>query len=76
MSGGGTVRIFGIAGSLRRGSFNGETLRTAQELAPHGMTIESFYIAPIPLYNEDVRQQGFPAPLRICGRASRRPMVY
>jgi chromate reductase len=53
MSGGGTVRILGIAGSLRRGSFNAATLRTAQELAPDGMTIESFDIAPIPLYNEE-----------------------
>ena len=53
----------GIAGSLRRGSFNAATLRTAQELAPAGMTIERFDIAPIPLYNEDVRQQGFPAPV-------------
>ena len=63
MSDGGTVRILGIAGSLRRGSFNAATLRAAQELAPAGMTIESFDIAPIPLYNEDVRQQGFPAPV-------------
>jgi chromate reductase len=55
-----TVRILGIAGSLRRGSFNAATLRTAQDLAPSGMTIESFDIGPIPLYNEDVRQQGFP----------------
>jgi len=63
MSDGGTVRILGIAGSLRRGSFNAATLRTAQELAPAGMTIDIFDIAPIPLYNEDVRQQGFPAPV-------------
>jgi chromate reductase len=63
MSDGGTVRILGIAGSLRRGSFNAATLRVAQELAPAGMTIDSFDIAPIPLYNEDVRQQGFPTPV-------------
>jgi chromate reductase, NAD(P)H dehydrogenase (quinone) len=63
MSDGGSVRILGIAGSLRRGSFNAATLRTAQELAPTGMTIDIFDIAPIPLYNEDVRQQGFPAPV-------------
>ena len=48
---------------FRSGSFNAATLRTTQELAPAGMTIESFDIAPIPLYNEDVRQQGFPAPV-------------
>ena len=63
MSDGGTVRILGMAGSLRRGSFNAATLRAAQELAPAGMTIERYDIAPIPLYNEDVRQQGFPAPV-------------
>ncbi len=63
MSDSGTVRILGIAGSLRRGSFNAATLRVAQELAPAGMTINIFDIAPIPLYNEDVRQQGFPPPV-------------
>ena len=57
------VRILGIAGSLRRGSYNAATLRAAQELAPAGMTIERFDIAPIPLYNEDVREQGFPSPV-------------
>ena len=34
MSGGGTVRILGIAGSLRRGSFNAATLRTARNSRP------------------------------------------
>ena len=60
MSGSGAVRILGIVGSLRQGSFNRAALRTAQELAPAGMTIDVFDIAPVPLYNEDVRQQGFP----------------
>jgi chromate reductase len=55
-----TINILGIAGSLRQGSFNRATLRVAQKLAPEGMAIEVFEIAPIPLYNEDVRQQGFP----------------
>jgi chromate reductase len=60
MSDSGTVRVLGIAGSLRQGSFNRALLRLAQEMAPDGMVIESFDIAPIGLYNEDVRQQGFP----------------
>ena len=60
MSDGGTVRILGIAGSLRHGSFNRAALRSAEALAPVGMTIDTFDITPIPLYNEDVRQQGFP----------------
>lgn len=63
MSGSGTMRILGIAGSLRQGSFNRATLRAAQELAPEGMHIEAFDIAPIPFYDEDVRQQGFPQPV-------------
>lgn len=55
--------ILGIAGSLRHGSFNAATLRAASQLAPEGMRIEIFDIAPIPVYNEDVRQQGFPPPV-------------
>ena len=60
MSDGTTLKILGIAGSLRRGSFNAAALRAAQELAPGGMTIDIFDIAAIPLYNEDVKAQGFP----------------
>ncbi|MBV9250153.1 MAG: NAD(P)H-dependent oxidoreductase [Acetobacteraceae bacterium] len=60
MSDSGAIRILGIAGSLRKGSFNRASLRTAVELAPSGMTIDVFDISSIPLYNEDVRQQGFP----------------
>ncbi len=63
MSESGTIGILGIAGSLRQGSFNRATLRAAQELAPAGMRIDSFDIAPIPPYNEDLRQHGFPPPV-------------
>ena len=63
MSDGGIVHILGISGSLRRGSFNTAALRAAVELAPAGITLETFDIAPIPAYNEDVRQQGFPPPV-------------
>ena len=58
-----SVRILGIAGSLRRGSFNRAALRAALELVPPGMTIETFDLAPIPLYNDDVRLEGYPAPV-------------
>jgi len=69
MSDGATVQILGVAGSLRRGSFNAATLRAAQELAPAGMTIETFDIAPIPAYNDDVQQSGFPPPVEdLCAR--------
>jgi len=52
--------ILGISGSLRTGSYNTATLRAAAEMAPAGVTFEMFDIGPIPLYNEDVHEQGFP----------------
>lgn len=63
MSGDGTLNVLGFAGSLRKASFNKAALRAAEELAPPGMTIKTFDLAPIPLYNDDVRQQGFPPPV-------------
>jgi chromate reductase len=57
------LRVLGVSGSLRKGSFNTAALRAARELAPEGLVIEPFDIAPIPLYNEDVYQQGFPPPV-------------
>ena len=55
------MKVLGISGSLRKGSWNTSVLRTAQGLAPAGMTIEIGSIADIPLYNEDVRTTGLPA---------------
>ena len=56
------ITVLGFAGSLRQGSYNRAALRAAVELAPEGMRIETFDLSPIPLYNDDVRVQGFPAP--------------
>jgi chromate reductase len=47
------IRVLGIAGSLRRGSFNRALLRAAVRLAPAGMRIEVFELEGIPLYNPD-----------------------
>ena len=55
--------VLGIAGSLRAGSFNRSLLRAAQELAPAGMQITAFDLAPIPLYNADVEAKGDPEPV-------------
>lgn len=54
------MKVLGISGSLRRGSYNTALLHAAMELAPDGMIIEPFDLSPIPLYNDDVRLQGFP----------------
>jgi chromate reductase len=58
-----TVRVLGISGSLRKGSFNTALLRTAVALAPPDVAFTVADIAAIPPYNEDVRQQGFPGPV-------------
>lgn len=55
-----TLQILGLSGSLRKGSYNTAALCAAQKLAPQGMHIEIYDISNIPLYNEDVREQGFP----------------
>jgi chromate reductase len=46
-------RILGIAGSLRRDSYNRAALRAAQQLAPEGVSIESFDLEGIPPFNQD-----------------------
>lgn len=56
----GKVHVLGFAGSLREKSFNRGLLRAAAELLPEGMTLETFDLAPIPLFNDDVRQRGYP----------------
>lgn len=53
-------RILGFAGSLRSGSYNHALLRAAAEEAPEGMTIETFDLIGIPLYNQDVEDRGDP----------------
>src|SRR5439155_12388685 len=60
MSDAGSIKVLGICGSLRKGSYNMAALRIAIAQKPSNMTIEVADISQIPPYNEDVRQQGFP----------------
>jgi chromate reductase, NAD(P)H dehydrogenase (quinone) len=48
-----TIKILGIAGSLRKDSYNKLALNAAQALAPEGTDIEIFDIAGIPPFNQD-----------------------
>jgi hypothetical protein len=50
------VRILGIPGSLRKGSYNGSLLRAAQQLAPANVQIEIFELHDIPAFNQDQEQ--------------------
>jgi chromate reductase, NAD(P)H dehydrogenase (quinone) len=56
------IRVLGISGSLRRGSFNTAALRAARELVPTGMDLEIYEgLREIPPYDDDLRQgQGYP----------------
>ncbi len=48
------LHILGIAGSLRKASVNAGLLRVAATVLPSGMTLETFDLSPIPLYNGDL----------------------
>jgi chromate reductase, NAD(P)H dehydrogenase (quinone) len=56
------MRVIGIAGSLRNGSYNAALLRAAAEECPPGASIQIESIRGIPLYDGDVESaQGIPA---------------
>jgi chromate reductase len=55
-----SIHVLGFSGSLRKGSYNTALLSTAVELLPEGMTLETFDLSNIPLYNDDVRAAGYP----------------
>lgn len=59
-----SITVLGFAGSLRKNSYNRAALRVAVELAPPGMTIETFDLRPIPLYDADVEAAGLPEPVQ------------
>lgn len=50
------LRILGIAGSLRRESYNRAALLAATRLVPEGATIEIFELDGLPGFNQDAEQ--------------------
>ena len=57
--------IVGLAGSLRRGSFNAALRRAAIELAPSAVTVETASVRGIPLYDGDAEaESGIPESVR------------
>src|ERR1700756_5748576 len=51
------IHILGIAGSLRRNSYNRAALRAAQQLAPDDATIDVFELDGIPVFSQDEEKQ-------------------
>ncbi|MDX6481505.1 MAG: hypothetical protein QOG85_2015 [Gaiellaceae bacterium] len=59
------MRILGVSGSLREGSFNTSLLRAALEAAPDGVELELWNgLADLPLYDEDLDGADAPEPVR------------
>ena len=57
------MKLLGVSGSLRAASFNTALLRAAQDCAPEEVTIEIFRLHDLPLFNQDVEDQGDPEPV-------------
>lgn len=54
------MKIIALSGSLRKKSYNTGLIRAAQDLKPENMDIEYFDIKGIPLYDEDIKENGIP----------------
>lgn len=54
------LKILGIPGSLRRGSYNRAALNAAQSLVPAGASLEIYDLEGLPLFNEDLESQPTP----------------
>jgi chromate reductase len=59
-----SLKVLGICGSLRKASLNMAALRACTDLLPAGMTLEIGSIADLPMFNQDVLDQGMPAPVK------------
>ena len=54
------LTFLGVAGSLRRASFNRGLIGAAIDLAPFGTRMVQFDLAEIPMFNADVEAEGDP----------------
>ncbi len=56
------IKILGIVGSLREGSYNKSLMNSALELVPKGAILEVADISQIPIFNQDL-ENGLPEPV-------------
>lgn len=62
------VTILGIAGSLRKQSYNKGALRAAQGLVPQGAKLEIFDLAGVPVYSQDEEKNPPPRVVELKSR--------
>lgn len=55
------LKVVALSGSLRAKSYNDAALRAAASLAPADLSIKVVDYSGVPLYNQDLQAQGFPA---------------
>ena len=55
------MKLLGISGSLRRASYNTALLHAAAELAPAGIALVIHDLHGLPMFDQDVEEQGDPA---------------
>src|SRR5260221_10021761 len=58
------LKVLGISGSLRKGSYNTALLKACAELMPAGMKMTYARIDDLPLFNQDVFDAGLPEPAK------------
>jgi chromate reductase len=63
------LTILALSGSLRRQSINTALLRAAAGLLPGGASLTLHGLGEIPLYDDDLRQQGYPPAVEALRRA-------
>ena len=62
------MKIAAISGSFRQNSINTGLLRAFQSLAPEGVEIEIVSYRDIPLYDQDINEQGVPESVIVAGK--------
>src|SRR3989441_12282559 len=58
---GSQVRILGLSGSTRKGSFNTALLHASKELLPENTTLEIHDLSGLPLFSQDIEHDLTPA---------------
>ena len=57
------MKLLGVSGSLRAASFNTALLTAAAALLPAGVSMSVFRLHDLPLFNQDIEDQGDPPPV-------------